>query len=163
MRIYVPATLPMLRLFVESGTIGSPPFVAYAVTPTLREWYAEGDLEELEYAALMEAVRASLRLLRADENAPRRRVALAVDAPDESVRPVSDAGRAAVRISVEIPLAKVAALHVDDIEAVDDVQAAVDAILAADAGDDEALFIVDGSEAHELLWYATQEIPDVLR
>ena len=33
---------------------------AYAVTPALREWYAEGDAEELEYAALQEAARASL-------------------------------------------------------------------------------------------------------
>jgi len=43
------------------------------VTPTLREWYAEGDAEELEYAALMAAARASLRLLAHASDAPPRR------------------------------------------------------------------------------------------
>ncbi|WP_456152590.1 DUF6912 family protein [Microbispora rosea] len=28
--------------------------------------------------------------------------------------------------------------------------------------DDDAQFVVDGAEDHELLWYATQEIPDLL-
>ena len=42
-----------------------------------------------------------------------------------------------------------------------DVAAAADAIAAADAGDDDASFTVDSAEAHELAWYATQELPDV--
>jgi hypothetical protein len=33
---------------------------------------------------------------------------------------------------------------------------------AADAGDDDARFVVDGAEDHELLWYATQEIQGLL-
>ena len=36
---------------------------AFAVTPALRERYASGDLEELEYVAMTHAARASLRLL----------------------------------------------------------------------------------------------------
>ncbi|MFD0888733.1 DUF6912 family protein, partial [Streptosporangium algeriense] len=43
-----------------------------------------------------------------------------------------------------------------------DVEAAVSALPAADLGDDDARFTVDGAEANELLWYATQEIPDLL-
>ena len=42
--------------------------------------------------------------------------------------------------------------------AVPDVAAAADAISAADAGDDDASFTVDSAEAHELAWYATQEL-----
>ncbi len=43
-----------------------------------------------------------------------------------------------------------------------DVKAAVAALPDADQGDDDARFTVDGAEAHELMWYATQEIPDIL-
>jgi hypothetical protein len=32
---------------------------------------------------------------------------------------------------------------------------------AAEAGDDDAQFLVDGAEGHELMWYATQELPFV--
>jgi hypothetical protein len=42
------------------------------------------------------------------------------------------------------------------------VRAAADALGAADAGDDDAQFTVDGAEDHELLWYATQEIPNLI-
>ncbi|WP_408997738.1 DUF6912 family protein, partial [Streptomyces scabiei] len=36
------------------------------------------------------------------------------------------------------------------------------ALGAADQGDDDAQFIVDGADDHELLWYATQEIPNLV-
>ena len=48
--------------------------------------------------------------------------------------------------------------HVDDPDAVCDVRAAAAAVPAADEGDDDARFTVDGAEGHELLWYATQEL-----
>ncbi len=48
--------------------------------------------------------------------------------------------------------------HVDGTEAVTDVRAAVAALSAADAGDDDARFTVDGAEGHELLWYAGTEL-----
>ena len=38
------------------------------------------------------------------------------------------------------------------------MRAAVDALPAADAGDEDAKFAVDGAEGHELGWYATQEL-----
>ena len=53
-----------------------------------------------------------------------------------------------------------AAGHIDALEATGDVAAAADAIDAADAGDDDAEFTVDGAEGHELAWYATQELHD---
>jgi len=60
-------------------------------------------------------------------------------------------------------MTKVAAVHIDDRYAVEDVKAAIAALPDADKGDDDARFVVDGAEAHELMWYATQEIPDLLR
>jgi hypothetical protein len=166
MRVYLPATLPALAGILRAAEIGPAPVLAYAVTPALREWYASADLEELEYAALMHAARASLRLLRADPQAPRRRVVLAADVPDEQ------AGRGGgfdggfdeptlVLLSAPVPLARVAAGHVDDVAAVADIGAAVQALAAADAGDGDAQFLVDGAEGHELLWYATQELGDL--
>jgi hypothetical protein len=166
MRVYLPATLPALAGILRAAEIGPAPVLAYAVTPALREWYASADLEELEYAALMHAARASLRLLRADPEAPRRRVVLAADVPDEQ------AGRGGgfdggfdeptlVLLSAPVPLARVASGHVDDVAAVADIGAAVQALAAADAGDDDAQFLVDGAEGHELLWYATQELGDL--
>jgi hypothetical protein len=53
-------------------------------------------------------------------------------------------------------------VHVDSGEAEPDVSAAADALGAADAGDDDAQFVVDGAEDHELLWFATQEIPNLV-
>jgi hypothetical protein len=166
MRVYLPATLPALAGVLRAAEIGPAPVLAYTVTPALREWYASADLEELEYAALMHAARASLRLLRADPEAPRRRVVLAADVPDE------EAGRGGgfdggfdeptlVLLSAPVPLARVASGHVDDLAAMADIAAAVQALAAADAGDDDAQFLVDGAEGHELLWYATQELGDL--
>jgi hypothetical protein len=163
MRVYVPATLPQLAEVCANGTIEPAPVTAFAVTPALREWYVEGDLEELEYAALTEAARASLRLLDVDPTAPRRRVVLAIDVPDRYARPAPDLDRAVVRVLAPVPWASVASAHVDAPEAVPEVKAAVDNVLAADLGDDDAQFVVDGAEDHELQWWATQEVPELLR
>ena len=51
-RVYLPSTLPALRELLDTGELGSPPLPGFAVTGALREWYAEGDEEELEYAAM---------------------------------------------------------------------------------------------------------------
>ncbi|NUT09939.1 MAG: hypothetical protein HOQ38_05635 [Nonomuraea sp.] len=168
MRVYLPCTLPALARAVEAGELGPAPLTGYAVTPALTEWYASGDTEELEYVALTEAARASLRMLAADRadgvDPGPRRVVVAAEVPDGSVTAgVELEERARVRLSGPVPLAKVAAVHIDDPGAAADVEAAADALPAADRGDDDARFTVDGAEAHELMWYATQEIPDLLR
>ena len=162
MRVYVPSSLPALRAAVAAGDLGPAPFHAFAVTPALREWYLDGDLEELEYAALTDAARASLRLLEADPSAPPRRVVLAVEVPDAQASPAPDLERAAVRVTVPVPMSKVMAVHVDAPDARDSVRQAVAVIAKADLGDDDARFVVDGTEDHELQWFATQEIPDLL-
>lgn len=156
MRVYLPATLPALATALRSGSIEQP--LGYAVTPALREWYTEGDQEELEYAATMAAARASLRRLAGDDSVPRR-VVLAADVPDPSARPAPDVDRAAVRLRDPVELVKVASALVDDPAAVPDVRRALAALAAADAGDDDALFTVESVEDHELGWYAAQELP----
>ena len=71
MRVYLPSTLPALTAALKAGEIGPAPIAGFAVTPALREGYASGDLEELEYVALLEAARAALRLLAGDPTRPR--------------------------------------------------------------------------------------------
>ncbi|MEU1278289.1 hypothetical protein [Streptomyces sp. NPDC005805] len=167
MRVYVPLTLPGLAEAHRAGELGPGPLTAYAVTPGLREWYVSDDMEELEYAALNRAAAASLRLLAGVPDAPRRRVVVAVDVPDrdavadpDQVLDASSLGE--VRIASAVPLAKAAAVHADADDAVADVSAAVAALGAADHGDDEARFTVDGAEDHELLWFGVQEIPGLV-
>ncbi|MGW5128879.1 DUF6912 family protein [Streptomyces sp. NPDC004069] len=167
MRVYVPLTLSGLAEAHKAGELGAGAVTAYAVTPALREWYLSDDIEELEYAALNRAALASLRLLALDPGAPRRRVVVAVDVPDGAATVDPDRGLdptalGEVRVAGPVRLAKAAAVHVDAGDAEADVTAAAEALGAADAGDDDAQFVVDGAEDHELLWYATQEIPNLV-
>jgi hypothetical protein len=163
MRVYLPATLPALAELLNKAEIGPAPVRAFAVTPALRESYASGDLEELEYVAMTHAARASLRLLRADAGAPRRRAVLAADVPAEHIGYNGGFSEpTVVEVTAPILLQWIVSGHVDDLVAVADVAKAVEALSAADSGDDDARFLVDGAEGHELLWYATQELRYVL-
>ncbi|MFG3123531.1 DUF6912 family protein [Streptomyces sp. NPDC048201] len=161
MRVYVPLTLPGLAKAHETGVLAADPFAAYAVTPALREWCGTEDLEELEYAALGEAANASLRLLAADPEAAPRRIVVAVDVPDRAVAPDPE-GLGEVTVAASAALAKAAAVHADADDAEADVKVAARAVEAAEDGDDAAQAAVDGAEDHELLWFATQEIPGLL-
>jgi hypothetical protein len=159
MRVFLPSTLPAVAQALLAGQVGPGPLPGFAVTPALRESYASGDTEELEYAALTEAARASLRLLAGDPAAPSRRVVLAADIPAEHVKPdPRDGEPARVTISQAVQLKDLAAAHMDAADADADVRSAVEALPAADAGDEDARFTVDGAEGHELGWYATQEL-----
>jgi hypothetical protein len=155
MRVYLPSTLPALAAALDAGQLDGS--VAFAVTPTLREWYIEGDTEELEYVAAAAAARASLRLL-VGSDGPDRRVVLAADVPDATARPAPDLGRAAMRLSAPVRLAEVQSALVDDGDAAVDVRRAVAALDAAEAGDEDARLTVDDLEDHELGWYAVQEL-----
>jgi Family of unknown function (DUF6912) len=159
MRVFLPSTLPAVAQALLAGQVGPGPLPGFAVTPALRESYASGDTEELEYAALTEAARASLRLLAGDPAAPPRRVVLAAEIPAEHVKPdPRDGEPARVVIKQDVQLKDLAAAHVDAPAADADVRSAVQALPAADAGDEDARFTVDGAEGHELGWYATQEL-----
>jgi hypothetical protein len=92
---------------------------------------------------------------------------LAADVPDEQAGRGGGSGGGfdeptLVLLSAPVPLARVVAGHVDDLGAVADVGQAVAALATADAGDDDAQFLVDGAEGHELMWYATQELADLV-
>ena len=160
MRVYLPMTLPALADILHEGAVGPAPLHGFAVTPALREAYASGDEEELEYIAMLAAARESLRRLRIAPDAPRRRVVLAADA--EVTWIAYDDEPAAVVIVDPVPLTAIASGHIDDADAEADVAAAVDAIAAADSGDADAEFTVDGAEGHELAWYATQELKSIV-
>lgn len=160
MRVYLPATTSGLRALLAEGTLGAVPLTGFAVTPGLREHYVDDDLEELEYAALLEAARASLRLLESDPSSVPRRVVVAADVTDLEVR--DDLDRGVVRVTSAVPLAAIASIHVDDAEAEDAVRAAAAAIDAADLGDDAAADRVDDAEGFELSWYANQELGALL-
>jgi hypothetical protein len=166
-RVYLPSTLPALRRLLDDGVLlppGGQGLPGYAVTPAVREWYAEGDSEELEYVALSLAARASVRLLdhalTEDPQTSARRVVVVVES--EAVEPAPDVDRAAVRVREPVPLRQVQAVHVDAPSAQDDVRAAAESVVAADLGSDDALFSVEQAEGHELQWYATQEIGPLL-
>ena len=160
MRVFLPSTLPALARALRAGQVGPGPVPGFAVTPALREAYASGDEEELEYAAMTEAARASLRMLAQDPAAPPRRVVLAAEISADQVKlDARDKEPARVLIAEAVPIERLASAHVDEAEAVPDVRAAADALPAADVGDEDARFAVDGAEGHELGWYATQELP----
>jgi hypothetical protein len=171
MRVYIPSTLRLLDEACHAGEFGPPPLTAYAVTPALREWYAEGDsasvsasvTEELEYAAMAQAARASVGLLAADPGTARRRVVVACEVG--AVPPADgtvELGDARLELHVVIPWTTVAAVHVDALDAAAVVGKAADRWEAAQNGDDDAVFALDSCEGEDLLWYATQEIPDLL-
>jgi hypothetical protein len=177
MRVYIPATLAMLTRLVADGSMFPVGGTAFAVTPTLREVYAEGDDEELAEVALRQAALASLRLLgalpddQADEKAhdqaddeaaglPPRRAVLVADV--DSARPRPDLDDAVVRVSAAVALADVAAAFVDIAEAEPAVRAAMEVVDAADLGDEDAELVVGDAQDHDMAWYATQELPFLL-
>ncbi len=167
-RVYVPTTLAGLARAQEHGTLltvesdgaaGAVP--AHAVTGAMREWYVEGNLEELEYSALIDAAEASLRLLALEPQAPRRRVVVALDVPDDLVRPGGE-HRSSVRVEGPVQLSTVVSVHVDEVESVPTIVAAVGALASAADGDEDAKFQVDEAEACDLLWYDISEIDDLI-
>jgi hypothetical protein len=164
-RVYIPLTVAGLAALHSSGRIAPAPVNAHAVTPELRTALGDGsDDEELEYAALMAAAADSLRLIAASDAEPRRIVVAAeVDTAveDAGVDTVGPAAASRVRLDVEIPLSRCRSVHVDDSDAEGEIAEALRRIAAADA-EQSPLDDVELVE-HELMWFATQEIPDLLR
>jgi hypothetical protein len=159
----------MLSRLVADGSIFPVSGTAFAVTPTLREAYAEGDDDELAEVALSEAARASLRLLAIDDDAggsgaskslPLRRAVLVADVEPVTLRPDLDDG--VVRVGGPVTVGDVVAAYVDTAAAETAVRAAMDVIDAADLGDEDAELAVGDALDHDLAWYATQELPFLL-
>lgn len=161
-QVYIPATLEMLQRLVAEGSLWPVNGTAFAVTPTLREAYAEGDDDELADVALREAALASLRLLAADGDTglPPRRAVLAAEVEEAKFRP--DLDDAVVRLGAPVTLDQVVAAYVDNAAAEPDVIRAIEIIDAADLGDEDAELIVGDALDHDLAWYANQELPFLL-
>ncbi|GBG36981.1 DUF6912 family protein [Mycobacterium montefiorense] len=161
-QVYIPATLAMLQQLVADGSLLPVNGTAFAVTPTLREAYAQGDDDELADVALREAALASLRLLAAgeDQTVRPRRAVLAAEVDGATFRP--DLDDAVVRLAGPVPLDRVIAAYVDNDAAEEAVAQAIEAIDAADLGDEDADLIVGDAQDHELAWYANQELPFLL-
>ena len=161
MRVYIPATLAMLSLLITDGDFQPRSGTAFAVTPALRESYAEGDDEELAEVAIAEAAMASIRLLatESDDDLPLRRAVVIADADAES-RP--DLDTAVVRLKGRVGLDQVVAVYVDNVAAEPAVAAAIEVIDSADLGDEDAELTVGDAQDHALAWYATQELPFLL-
>lgn len=162
-RVYVPSTLAMLQRLVADRELRPVNGTAFAVTPTLREAYAEGDDDELAEVALREAALASLRLLAAEDvvaELPQRRAVLVAEVEGATARP--DLDDAVVRLSGPVTFDNVIAAYVDNADAETAVSAAVDVIDAADLGDEDAELTVGDAQDHDLAWYATQELAFLL-
>ena len=166
MQIYIPATLAMLQQLVADDSLWPVNGTAFAVTPRLREAYAEGDDDQLGEVALREAALASLRLLAADAaeqpdaTPPPRRAVLVADVGEVTMRP--DLDDAVVRIGAPVAIDDVVAAFVDNSAAEADVRAAIAVIDEADLGDEDAELTVGDAQDHDLAWYATQELPFLL-
>ena len=158
----------MLQRLIADRALSAVSGTAFAVTPALRESYAEGDEDELADVALREAALASVRLLAgdadeaADESAvlPARRVVLVAEVEGATARP--DLDDAVVRLSGPVAIDEVIAAYVDNAAAEAAVLAAMDAVDAADLGDEDAELTVGDAQDHDLAWYATQELPFLL-
>jgi hypothetical protein len=186
-RVYIPVTLAMLQGLVADGLLHARSGTAFAVTPKLRESYAEGDDDELAEVALREAALASLRLLaiegsggqersdpgidsgageRSDSGSgnesglPVRRAVLVADVADAADRP--DLDDAVVRLVGPVEMSDVIAVYVDNSTAEQAVAAAVEVIDDADLGDEDAELTVGDAQDHDLAWYATQELAFLL-
>ncbi|MDT5116577.1 MAG: hypothetical protein QOE30_2316 [Mycobacterium sp.] len=170
MQVYIPATVPMLQRLVADGSLRPVNGTAFAVTPTLREAYAQGDDDELADVALREAALASLRLLAAheaegaDETPRPRRAVLAaeVDLGESGVTFRPDLDDAVVRLAGPVAIDRVVAAYVDNADAEPAVVNAIEAIDAADLGDEDADLVVGDAQDFDLAWYANQELPFLL-
>lgn len=150
MRVYLPATVATLAALARTGELGPAPLTGYAVTAALQETYADSDEEELEYLATTLAAEDSFRLVTQPPAAPAegaapaaRRVVVVADLPDRQVahRPEP---LGAVEVADPVPHSAIAAFHLDDPD------------FALDPADPEA------AAEQELLWYAAQELGDLV-
>jgi len=157
-RVYVPSSIDRLRELVVSGGLGPVPILAHAVTDSLRSSMGDAGEEDWEYAALTAAALDSVGLI-ADDESPRR-VVLVAEA--DSVFPVAGAEVSLVEIAEVVPLRNVVAVHVDSEDAAADVSAAREAWSAAGEGDGAAVATLEQCLDHELGWFATQEIGDLI-
>ena len=108
------------------------------------------------------AALASLRLLAGDGTSelPPRRAVVVAEVEGATARP--DLDDAVVRLPGPIAFDDVIAAYVDNADAEPAVLPAIEAVDAADLGDEDADFVVGDAQDHDLAWYAPQELPFLL-
>lgn len=150
MRVFLPASGTEL-----SHDVGIPPRYAHAVTESLRRSLPEEDDEALAEAARAAAADESISHIRTQGAVPRRIVISAdvtdVDLPVQARTWQEGDERlpSTVEVATMVPWRDVAAFHVDEPAAEQDVAAA-----AADGEDARAL---EAAASHDLLWYDVSE------
>jgi len=157
-RVYIPSSVEGLSNILLSGGVGPVPFLAHAVTGDLRSALPDADEEEWEYAALTSAAQDSLGLITDEDRACR----VVVVAEVETVMPVGEGEPSLVEVVDVVPLRNVVAVHVDSDDAQEDVSAAREVWQAAQEGDAAAVAALDRCLEHELGWFASQEIGDLV-
>jgi hypothetical protein len=144
---------------LAAGSVAVLSGVGFAVTAPLRLEYPDWAEEDLEYLAMQDASRASLRLLAAaDSDEPPLRVVIAAEVDAAVVTPRPEADRAVVAVRGAVDWTAVAAVHIDGADAGPAVREAFAVIDAADLGDDDAEFAISSVEDFDLAWYAPGEI-----
>ncbi|KKO80824.1 hypothetical protein HMPREF3056_02905 [Corynebacterium sp. HMSC056F09] len=161
-RVFLPATFAMLTELEETGQLAARSGWGFTVTPALREFYTEGDEEEIEYSAFLEASMASLRLLAIgdEEKFPHRRVVISVDVDDSVVTPKPDMGEPVVALNpATITKDNLQAIHVDIEESEAATAKAIAAIDNADLGDEDAELAVGDALDNFMAFYDPTELP----
>lgn len=112
-RVYLPLTSTDLAALAGGGALGVGP--AYCVTVRLASLTPGADIDELEYAAFLDAAAAADRARGADGTV--RRVIAAADVEPGSVtEPALPQGHTPAQVSLTAPLAMraIASFHVDE-------------------------------------------------
>ena len=160
MRIYVPLTVERLREACRSEQVSAVDGLVFAVTPGLRAEYPGAADEDLEYLAMIDASRASLRLLAAGSEQHWLRVVAAADVPAAKQRP--DRDRSAAEMPGSLPWSSVISLHLDSAADAPVVRRAADAVDAADLSDPDAELALGDADDIDLGWYTPTEVRFVL-
>ena len=152
----------MLTELEETGQLAARSGWGFTVTPALREFYTEGDEEEIEYSAFLEASMASLRLLAIgdEDKFPHRRVVISVDVDESVVTPKPDMGEPVVALNpATITKDNLQAIHVDIEESEAATAKAIAAIDNADLGDEDAELAVGDALDNFMAFYDPTELP----
>jgi len=145
-RIYVPANAAMLAHLAESGEV-KPVTPVHTVTAWLGREAPGASVEDLEYTAFADAALASVQLLAGQ---PARRVVVSADVPGKLV--IERAEGTAADFDGSVKLKRVAAIHVDDAAAGEEIARELE------SGEPD----LEAIEANVLDWYAPSELQDLL-
>lgn len=160
MRVHFPGTFDTLSVLAQEGSFPISGGWGFAVTQALRDSFTSGEEEEIAEYAFDDAALASLRvLLQGSQRFPHRRVVVSADIPDAAVEGAEHMGDSVVAVAMEsVPMKLIAAIHVDIAESEPATAKAMEAIVAADAGDEGAELTVGDAMDNYLAWYAPDEL-----